>query len=83
MQQNVLNYEPDAALYVKDEDALLFYRAISELALNHLNPNGKLFFEINEYLGEELKALLKDKGYKNIEIKKDIFGKDRMIKCKI
>jgi release factor glutamine methyltransferase len=46
-----------------------------------LKPNGKLFFEINEYLGEEMKSLLKSEGFENIEVKKDIFGKDRMIKC--
>jgi release factor glutamine methyltransferase len=81
MQQNVLKYEPDSALYVSNEDPLLFYRVISQLAKNHLQPNGKLFFEINEYLADELNDLLKNEGFKNIEIKKDIFGKDRMIKC--
>jgi release factor glutamine methyltransferase len=83
MQQNVLKYEPDAALYVKDEDPLLFYRVISQLAKNHLNSNGKLFFEINEYLSEELSALLTSEGFRNIEVKKDIFGKDRMVKCNL
>tara|TARA_R110000751_G_scaffold137079_3_gene240408 strand:- start:10383 stop:11228 length:846 start_codon:yes stop_codon:yes gene_type:complete len=83
MQQNVLKYEPHSALYVKDEDPLLFYRAISRLAKNHLNPAGKLFFEINEYLAYEMTELLKAAGFKNIEIKKDIYGKDRMLKCKI
>jgi len=83
MQQNVLKYEPHSALYVKDEDPLLFYRAISRLAKKHLNPNGKLFFEINEYLAYEMTELLKAEGFKNIEIKKDIYGKDRMLKCKI
>ncbi|KJJ39549.1 peptide chain release factor N(5)-glutamine methyltransferase [Aequorivita vladivostokensis] len=83
MQQNVLKYEPHSALYVKDEDPLLFYRAISHLAKNHLNPSGKLFFEINEYLAYEMTELLKAEGFKNIEIKKDIYGKDRMLKCKI
>ncbi len=83
MQQNVLKYEPHSALYVKDEDPLLFYRAISRLAKNHLNPGGKLFFEINEYLAYEMTELLKAAGFKNIEIKKDIYGKDRMLKCKI
>lgn len=82
MQQNVLKYEPYSALYVKDEDPLLFYRAISRLAKNHLNPGGKLFFEINEYLAYEMTELLKAEGFKNIEIKKDIYGKDRMLKCK-
>lgn len=83
MQQNVVKYEPDSALYVKDEDPLLFYRAILKLAITHLNPNGKLFFEINEYLANELTRLLKDEGFQNIEVKKDIFGKDRMLKCNL
>ncbi len=82
MRQNVLNFEPKSALYVADEDPLLFYRAISKLAKTHLKPNGKLFFEINEYLADELSELLKKNGFQNIEVKKDIFGKDRMIKCK-
>ncbi|SRX76052.1 peptide chain release factor N(5)-glutamine methyltransferase [Aequorivita antarctica] len=83
MQQNVLEYEPESALYVSNEDPLLFYRTISHLAKNHLRPNGKLFFEINEYLSEELNALLNSEGFRNIVIKKDIFGKDRMIKCSL
>ncbi|MBK5214098.1 MAG: peptide chain release factor N(5)-glutamine methyltransferase [Flavobacteriaceae bacterium] len=83
MQQNVLNHEPESALYVSDEDPLLFYRAISQLAKKHLKPNGKLFFEINEYLAVELTKHLKVEGFQNIEVKKDIFGKDRMIKCNL
>ncbi|SRX55607.1 peptide chain release factor N(5)-glutamine methyltransferase [Aequorivita sp. CIP111184] len=83
MRQNVLKYEPESALYVSNEDPLLFYRTISHLAKNHLRPNGKLFFEINEYLSEELTALLNSEGFRNIVIKKDIFGKDRMIKCSL
>ncbi|WP_026451869.1 peptide chain release factor N(5)-glutamine methyltransferase [Aequorivita capsosiphonis] len=83
MQQNVLRYEPDTALYVHDEDPLLFYRAISQLARTHLKLSGKLFFEINEYLAEEMVALLKGEGFHDVEIKKDIFEKDRMIKCTI
>lgn len=70
MQQNVLNYEPASALYVKDEDPLLFYIAISQLAKTHLKPNGKLFFEINEYLAVQLSELLKNEGFENIEVKK-------------
>lgn len=83
MQENVLKFEPDTALYVKNEDPLLFYRVISSLAKNHLKPGGKLFFEINEYLSEELTALLANKNLKDIEVKQDIFGKDRMIKCNL
>ena len=83
MQQNVLEHEPETALFVADGDPLVFYRAISKLAKKHLKPKGKLFFEINEYLGEEMKSLLKSEGFRNIEVKKDIFGKDRMLKCNI
>lgn len=83
MQQNVLNYEPESALYVSNEDPLLFYRTISRLAKRYLKSNGKLFFEINEYLADELTELLKSEDFKNIEVKKDIFGKNRMIKCNL
>jgi len=83
MHQNVLKYEPDSALYVSNEDPLLFYKIISRLAKTHLEPKGKLFFEINEYLAIELIELLKSEGFQNIEVKKDIFGKDRMLKCKL
>ncbi|WP_313111121.1 peptide chain release factor N(5)-glutamine methyltransferase [Aequorivita sediminis] len=81
MHENVLRHEPDSALYVTNSDPLLFYRSISRLAKIHLKSGGKLFFEINEYLADEMVALLKDEGFKKIEVKKDIFGKDRMIKC--
>ena len=83
MQQNVLSFEPDSALYVKDDDPLLFYRAISQLAKTYLKPSGKLFFEINEYLADEMSLLLENEGFKSIEVKKDIFGKNRMIKCSL
>ena len=83
MQQNVLKYEPNSALYVNDNDPLLFYRVISQLAKKHLQPNGKLFFEINEYLADKLVQLLRREGFQNIQVKKDIFGKDRMIKCSL
>ena len=83
MQQNVLKYEPGSALFVKNDDPLLFYRTISQIAKTHLKTNGKLFFEINEYLAVELTKLLKSDGFQNIEVKKDIFGKDRMLKCSL
>jgi len=81
MQQNVLSNEPHIALFVKDENPLLFYDKIAELAKKHLTKNGVLYFEINQYLGEEMVELLKSKGFKNIELKKDIYGVDRMVKC--
>ncbi len=81
IKKNVLDYEPHLALFVEDTDALLFYRKIAQLALKNLSPNGLLFFEINQYLGNETVDLLENIGFKNIELKKDIYGNDRMIKC--
>lgn len=81
MQQNVLANEPHIALFVKDENPLLFYDKIAELAKNHLTKNGELYFEINQYLGKETQELLITKRFKNIELKKDIYGVDRMVKC--
>lgn len=81
IKKNVLDYEPHLALFVEDSDALLFYRKIAELALTSLTPNGKLFFEINQYLGNETVALLEKLGFKNIELRKDFVGNDRMISC--
>lgn len=81
IKKNVLDYEPHLALFVEDTDALLFYRKIAQLALKNLTPNGLLFFEINQYLGKETVELLQNLGFKNIELKKDIYGNDRMIRC--
>jgi release factor glutamine methyltransferase len=81
MKANVLNYEPHLALFVDDKTPLLFYNAICNLALQTLKPDGSLFFEINEYLGSSMLQLLEDKNFEKIELKKDIFGKDRMIKA--
>lgn len=83
MKNNVLKYEPDIALFVKDEDPLLFYDKISDLAVQNLNTNGKLYFEINQFLSKDVKTLLKEKGFNNIQIRKDMFGKDRMVKASI
>ena len=83
IKKNVLDYEPHLALFVEDTDALLFYRKIAQLALKNLSPNGLLFFEINQYLGKETVELLQNLGFKNIELKKDIYGNNRMIKCSI
>ncbi|MFK5983354.1 MAG: peptide chain release factor N(5)-glutamine methyltransferase [Flavobacteriaceae bacterium] len=82
MESNVVKHEPATALFVKDEDPLLFYRKIAQFGKEYLKPTGALFFEINEYLAEKMLQLLKEEGYSEIEIKKDIFNKDRMIKCK-
>ncbi|UGS23002.1 peptide chain release factor N(5)-glutamine methyltransferase [Flavobacterium channae] len=81
IKKNVLDYEPHLALFVEDTDALLFYRKIAQLAMKNLSPNGLLFFEINQYLGKETVELLENLGFKNIELRKDFVGNDRMIKC--
>lgn len=81
MQKNVLDFEPSLALYVKDNDPLIFYRKIAELAKNVLAENGALYLEINQYLMEETKQLLQDIGYVNIEMKKDMYGNYRMCKA--
>ena len=80
IKKNVLDYEPHLALFVEDTDALLFYRKITQLALKNLSPNGLLFFEINQYLGKKTVELLQNLGFKNIELKKDMHGNDRMVK---
>ena len=81
IKPNVLEYEPHLALFVEDTDALLFYRKIAELANKNLNPNGKLYFEINQYLGNETVELVESFGFKNVKLIKDIYGNDRMISC--
>ena len=81
METNVLDYDPHTALFVSDEDPLIFYRAIGEFALTHLAPNGALYFEINQYLGRETCDLLVALGYKNVELRKDINDNPRMIKA--
>ena len=81
MRANVLNNEPESALFVPDEDPLLFYRKIGNLAFKNLQDSGMLFFEINEYLGEETVTLLKKIGFKDVILRKDMFGKDRMIRA--
>lgn len=82
MQPNVLNFEPQSALFVSDSDPLIFYRKIGEYALEHLSDNGFLFFEINEYLCGELKELLSGMGFKDAQLKKDLHGKNRMLRCR-
>lgn len=81
IKNNVLKNEPHLALFVSDENPLLFYDKIADLALKNLNKNGVLFFEINQYLGSKTIETLKNKGFTNIELRKDIFGNDRMIRA--
>ncbi|MFG4003601.1 peptide chain release factor N(5)-glutamine methyltransferase [Flavobacterium aquidurense] len=83
IKKNVLDYEPHLALFVEDNDALIFYRKIAELAKKNLLENGQLYFEINQYLGKETKDLLENMDFKNIELRKDIYDNDRMISSKV
>lgn len=83
MDANVLDYEPHLALFVEDNSPLLFYDAISDFAKNNLNSGGKLYFEINEHYGNETAELLIHKGFHNVNIIKDINGKNRIIKAQL
>ena len=84
MLANVLEYEPHEALFVKDTDALKYYKAIAEFALKgNLAKNGRLYFEINENLGNEVIEFLKSKGFCNIALKNDLNDKPRMISCNL
>jgi|SRR5690554_5385595 len=79
MEKNVLNHEPHPAIFVDEEEPLIFYRKIVDLAEGNLNKSGKLFFEINEAYGSEVVQLLKDRGYEDVTLKKDYNGRDRMV----
>ena len=81
IKKNVLDNEPHLALFVEDDDALIFYKKIAELAQENLTENGQLYFEINQYLGTAMIDLLQQLHFKNIELRKDIYGNDRMIRC--
>ena len=82
MDANVLDWEPSLALFVPDEDPLLFYRKIAQLGLEMLAEDGALYFEINQAYGQETLQMLKDLGYTQTELKKDAWDNDRMIKAK-
>ncbi|MEX0274688.1 MAG: peptide chain release factor N(5)-glutamine methyltransferase [Flavobacteriaceae bacterium] len=81
IRNNVKKYEPPGALFVPDDAPLLFYGAIAQFAQAHLRKGGQLYLEINQYLGRETQSLLKRIGFMDIELKKDIFGNDRMLKA--
>jgi len=83
IKNNVLANEPHLALFVEDNNPLIFYDKIANLAKKYLRKNGMLYFEINEYLGKEMIDLLVLKGFKDIQLKKDLFGKDRILKASI
>lgn len=81
MQANVLEYEPQLALFVNDNDPLVFYRNIAQFAQQQLKKGGLLFFEINENMGDEMEKLVKQLEFSNVELRCDINGKTRMLKC--
>jgi len=80
MDKNVLDYEPHNALFVSDNDPLVYYKEITKIATNNLNKNGLLFFEINENYSKQIIELLSNLNFVDIELKKDINGRDRIIK---
>ncbi|MBQ8442762.1 MAG: peptide chain release factor N(5)-glutamine methyltransferase, partial [Bacteroides sp.] len=82
MDANVLDWEPSIALFVPDEDPLLFYRKIAQLGIDMLVEGGALYFEINQAYGLETVQMLKDLGYRQVELRKDAWNNDRMIKAK-
>ena len=82
MEANVLDWEPSLALFVPDDDPLLFYRKIAQLGCEMLKEGGLLYFEINRAYGQETSLMLSELGYNQIELKKDSWGNDRMIKAK-
>lgn len=83
MEVNVLNYEPHLALFVPDDDPLLFYRAIACYGRKTLRPGGHLFFEINPLYASELTAMLQQKGYDGIQMVNDQFGRQRFVVAKL
>ena len=83
MEANVLDWEPETALFVPDNDPLLFYRTIAQKALTMLSPGGKLYFEINREHGKETLSMLNALGYKDIELRKDFADNDRMIRASL
>ena len=81
MERNVLDWEPELALFVPDNDPLLFYRHIARIGLDLLSPSGTLYYEINRAYGAETVSLLQQLGYRSVELRKDLSGNDRMIKA--
>jgi len=81
MHTNVTDFEPHTALFVPENAPLIFYKAIADFASTHLEKDGLLFFEINESYGKQVVELLNNKQFTNIELRKDMSGRDRMIKA--
>jgi release factor glutamine methyltransferase len=83
MNNNVLLYEPDTALFVPDDNPYIFYQKIAALAINHLKKHGTLYFEINQYLSNETVKTIKSQGFKTVTLLKDFLGNDRFIEASI
>jgi release factor glutamine methyltransferase len=83
MRKNVLDFEPHLALFVSEEDPLVFYRSIGNIGLKYLSRKGSIWVEINSYLGKETEALFKDLGYSHTRLLKDFFGKDRYLEIRL
>lgn len=81
MRPNVLRFEPHEALFVEDSDPLLFYKAIADFGRHHLKPNGRCYVEINEHFGPETKQVFEERGYKQVELHRDIHGKNRFVRA--
>jgi len=80
MKKNVVDYEPHLALFVTDEDPLVFYTAIADFGKDHLHEGGRIYLEIHEEIGAQVRSLFLQKAYTGVEIKKDMQGKDRMVR---
>lgn len=83
MEPNVLRYEPHLALFVEDTDPLLFYKAVADFGRRHLTSGGACYVEINERFGDETRQVFLERGYSNVQVFKDIFGKERFVKAEI
>jgi len=83
IHERVKEFEPHLALFVPDNDPILFYKKLSDFSMKHLNAGGKLFVEINEALGEAVSNLFRSAGFLNVDLKKDMQGKDRMVMASV
>lgn len=81
MDRNVLDYEPDLALFVDDADPLIFYKAVADFAAHHLTPDGACYVEINERFGSDTRQVFTERGFINVQVYKDIHGKDRSVRA--
>ncbi|KAB7731344.1 peptide chain release factor N(5)-glutamine methyltransferase [Rudanella paleaurantiibacter] len=83
MDRNVLEYEPDLALFVDDADPLIFYKAVADFARKHLTPGGACYVEINERFGDDTRRVFADRGFTSVQVYKDIHGKDRSVRASL